>query len=155
MIFIHPCLSRRTSRCWYTVLRTLLLKTSCPIWSPKAAALPPVLQSKVDNISQRCISMSLPIPWGKAFTKYSFRLIWRFEMKKDSLTWSWAKWWLQPGEMWHICRVKEQHSLSLFSHLLALAQMLFHEYVHVCVCLSLWTENCLFGLVLSNYSGPW
>ena len=77
--------------------------------------------------------MSLSIPRGKAFIRYSFRLTWRFEMKKDSLTWSWAKWWLQPGEMWHICRVKEQHSLSLFSHLLALAQMLFHEYVHVCV----------------------
>ena len=56
--------------------------------------------------------MSLSIPRGKAFIRYSFRLTWRFEMKKDSLTWSWAKWWLQPGEMWHICRVKEQHSLS-------------------------------------------
>ena len=57
-----------------------------PIWPPKAAALPPVLPSKVDNISQRCISMSLSIPRGKAFIRYSFRLTWRFEMKKDSLT---------------------------------------------------------------------
>ena len=64
----------------------MLLKTSCPIWPPKAAALPPVLPSKGDNISQRCISMSLSIPRGKAFIRYSFRLTWRFEMKKDSLT---------------------------------------------------------------------
>ena len=96
--------------------------------------------------------MSLSIPRGKAFIRYSFRLTWRFEMKKDSLTWSWAKWWLQPREMWHICKVKEQHSLSLFSHLLALAQMLFHEYVHVCVCLSLWkllVWKCPFQLFRS------
>ena len=91
--------------------------------------------------------MSLSIPRGKAFIRYSFRLTWRFEMKKDSLTWSWAKWWLQPGEMWHICRVKEQHSLSLFSHLLALA------WICSCVCVpfivngKLLVRTCPFQLL--------
>ena len=37
------------------------------------------------HLSQRYISMSPSIPWGKAFSRYSFRLIFRFEMKKDSL----------------------------------------------------------------------
>ena len=29
--------------------------------------------------------MSPSIPWGRAFDRYSFRLFWRFEMKKESL----------------------------------------------------------------------